>query len=82
MAVVVNGSATADWPGRYFHIDQILDKPGPRTDPGFAAGAEVGFDFVCFSCWKKAYFCCVLSLCPCRGDDDVLIGESVPSGSG
>ncbi|KAF9454673.1 hypothetical protein P691DRAFT_717301 [Macrolepiota fuliginosa MF-IS2] len=43
MATLVNGSATADWPGRYFHIDQILDKPGPRTDPGFAAGAEAPF---------------------------------------
>lgn len=41
MATIGNGSATADWPGRYFHIDQILDKPGPRTDPGFSAGAEV-----------------------------------------
>lgn len=30
-----------DWSGRYFHIDQILDKPGPRTDPAFLAGDEV-----------------------------------------
>jgi hypothetical protein len=45
MATLANGSATADWPGRYFHIDQILDRPGPRTDPGFAAGAEARFDF-------------------------------------
>jgi ubiquitin-activating enzyme E1 C len=45
MAALANGSATADWPGRYFHIDQILDKPGPRTDPGFAAGAEARFEF-------------------------------------
>lgn len=41
MAALANGSATADWPGRYYHIDQILDKPGPRTDPGFAPGDEV-----------------------------------------
>ncbi|KAF8529570.1 NEDD8 activating enzyme [Hysterangium stoloniferum] len=30
--------AAEDWPGRYHHVDQILDKPGPRTDPQFAAG--------------------------------------------
>ncbi|TFL07532.1 NEDD8 activating enzyme [Pterulicium gracile] len=36
-----NGSASHDWPDRYHHIDQVLDKPGPRTDPGFAPGAEV-----------------------------------------
>lgn len=45
MAALAEGLATVDWPGRYFHIDQILDKPGPRTDPGFAAGAEACFDF-------------------------------------
>jgi hypothetical protein len=37
-----NGLATSNFPGRYYHIDQILDKPGPRTDPSFAAGEEVG----------------------------------------
>ncbi|KAL9715331.1 NEDD8 activating enzyme [Leucoagaricus gongylophorus] len=41
MALASDDSAVTDWPGRYFHIDQILDNPGPRTDPGFAAGAEV-----------------------------------------
>ncbi|PAV24003.1 NEDD8 activating enzyme [Pyrrhoderma noxium] len=30
-----------DWPNRYFHIDQILDKPGPRTEEGFSAGEPV-----------------------------------------
>ncbi|EAU88818.1 NEDD8 activating enzyme [Coprinopsis cinerea okayama7 len=30
-----------DWSGRYYHIDQILDKPGPRTDPSFLAGDGV-----------------------------------------
>lgn len=30
-----------DWPGRYYHIDQVLDKPGPRTDPAFLAGDGV-----------------------------------------
>lgn len=34
-------STSADWEGRYYHVDQILDKPGPRTDPSFAAGDEV-----------------------------------------
>ncbi|GAW01181.1 nedd8 activating enzyme [Lentinula edodes] len=30
-----------DWEGRYDHIDQILDAPGPRTDEGFMAGDGV-----------------------------------------
>ncbi|KAH9484114.1 NEDD8-activating enzyme E1 catalytic subunit [Psilocybe cubensis] len=30
-----------DWPGRYHHIDQVLNTPGPRTDPGFLAGDGV-----------------------------------------
>ena len=41
--VQTNGSATYnDWPGRYFHVDQVLDRPGPRTDPSFLAGDGVG----------------------------------------
>ncbi|EJD54350.1 hypothetical protein AURDEDRAFT_110037 [Auricularia subglabra TFB-10046 SS5] len=40
-AVVPNGTAQADWPGRYHHVDQILEQPGPRTDESFAAGATV-----------------------------------------
>ena len=43
-AVAVNGNASSsDWEGRYHHVDQILDKPGPRTDPSFSAGDEVRF---------------------------------------
>jgi hypothetical protein len=31
-----------DWPGRYSHIDQILDRPGPRTiEEAFTGGEEV-----------------------------------------
>ncbi|RPD66358.1 NEDD8 activating enzyme [Lentinus tigrinus ALCF2SS1-7] len=41
-AVAVNGTASSsDWDGRYYHVDQILDRPGPRTDPSFLAGDEV-----------------------------------------
>ena len=41
-ATAVNGHASsADWDGRYYHVDQILDRPGPRTDPSFLPGAEV-----------------------------------------
>lgn len=29
------------WPGRYDHVDRILDKPGPSTDDAFQAGAAV-----------------------------------------
>ncbi|KAK0459853.1 uncharacterized protein EV420DRAFT_1538027 [Desarmillaria tabescens] len=36
-----NGIASQDWAGRYDHIDQILDMPGPRTDPAFMAGDGV-----------------------------------------
>jgi len=32
----------SDWAGRYYHIDQVLNAGGPRTDPQFAAGDEVG----------------------------------------
>lgn len=32
---------SSDWPDRYFHVDQILDRPGPRTDPSFQAGDGV-----------------------------------------
>lgn len=40
--VVANGNAhTADWQDRYHDIDQVLNRPGPRTDPSFAAGDEV-----------------------------------------
>ncbi|KAG2078152.1 hypothetical protein BDR04DRAFT_1087877 [Suillus decipiens] len=40
--VHVNGAATSsDWQDRYYHVDQILDRPGPRTDPSFLAGDEV-----------------------------------------
>ena len=39
----LNGTATTqDWPGRYHHVDQILDRPGPRTDESFLAGEGVG----------------------------------------
>ncbi|KAF9052935.1 hypothetical protein BJ165DRAFT_1338734 [Panaeolus papilionaceus] len=34
-------SQSADWPGRYFHIDQVLNTPGPRTDESFLAGDGV-----------------------------------------
>ncbi|KAF8163493.1 hypothetical protein B0H34DRAFT_695642 [Crassisporium funariophilum] len=36
-----NSTAAADWPGRYYHIDQVLNTPGPRTDPAFLAGDGV-----------------------------------------
>lgn len=43
---IMNGEAhpeSDDWPGRYHHVDQILDRPGPRTDPQFMAGDTVRF---------------------------------------
>ena len=39
---IANGNAnTSDWQDRYYHVDQILDRPGPRTDQSFAAGEGV-----------------------------------------
>jgi len=40
MATAETATST-DWPGRYYHIDQVLNTGGPRTDPAFAAGDEV-----------------------------------------
>jgi len=31
-----------DWAGRYYHVDQVMNAGGPRTDSQFAAGDEVG----------------------------------------
>lgn len=32
---------TQAWPERYFYVDQVLDNPGPRTDPAFEPGEVV-----------------------------------------
>jgi len=41
-APVTNGVNYSDWDGRYHHVDQVLDRPGPRTDPdSFMAGDGV-----------------------------------------
>ncbi|KAJ7046915.1 hypothetical protein C8F04DRAFT_1062157 [Mycena alexandri] len=32
---------TTDWQDRYYDIDQVLNTPGPRTDPAFLAGDGV-----------------------------------------
>jgi len=40
----MNGAAhpAQDWPRRYYHVDQVLEKPGPRTDPdSFSPGETV-----------------------------------------
>lgn len=45
----MNGNSTSsDWDGRYYHVDQILDRPGPRTDPSFSAGDEVCHYAACY----------------------------------
>jgi ubiquitin-activating enzyme E1 C len=36
-----SASLEDDWAGRYYHIDQVLNTPGPRTDPDFMAGDGV-----------------------------------------
>lgn len=47
-----NGSASEDWPGRYYHIDQVLNTPGPRTDPSFLAGDGVTAFLIDIHRWK------------------------------
>ncbi|KAH8995403.1 NEDD8 activating enzyme [Lactarius akahatsu] len=42
MATLANGIHQPDWDDRYYHVDQVLDRPGPRTDPdSFMAGDGV-----------------------------------------
>lgn len=50
-------ATTQDWDERYYHVNQILEKPGPRTDPDFLAGDEVRATPLCdhTSCFKFAY---------------------------
>ncbi|KAI0034014.1 hypothetical protein K488DRAFT_77496 [Vararia minispora EC-137] len=33
--------SVSDWDHRYYHVDQVLDRPGPRTDPDFIPGDAV-----------------------------------------
>jgi hypothetical protein len=41
-APTTNGFHYTDWEDRYYHVDQVLDSPGPRTDPdSFMAGDGV-----------------------------------------
>ena len=36
-------AALTDWEDRYYHVDQVLDRPGPRTDlDSFMPGDGVG----------------------------------------
>jgi hypothetical protein len=45
IAPQTNGITTSsDWHNRYYHVDQILDRPGPRTDESFMAGEGVRVD--------------------------------------
>ena len=39
--MAAESTSSTDWPGRYYHIDQVLNTPGPRTDPAFLAGDGV-----------------------------------------
>lgn len=40
MTTNVSSTSNSDWAGRYYHIDQVLNAGGPRTDPQFVAGDE------------------------------------------
>lgn len=57
---------TQDYPGRYHHLDRILTRSGPFTDPDFNPGAETQ-DFLRNKCkvlviGKFQYFYKELSL--------------------
>ena len=41
VATLIGDPVAQDWPGRYDHIDQVLNRPGPRTDESFLAGEGV-----------------------------------------
>lgn len=40
METETSGTLTQDYPGRYYHLDRILTRSGPFTDPDFNPGAE------------------------------------------
>jgi ubiquitin-activating enzyme E1 C len=42
-AAVINSAASANsnWQDRYYHVDQVLENPGPRTDEAFTSGEPV-----------------------------------------
>jgi hypothetical protein len=41
-APATNGIHNTDWDDRYYHVDQVLDRPGPRTETeSFMAGVGV-----------------------------------------
>ncbi|KAF8602418.1 hypothetical protein BDV93DRAFT_444201 [Ceratobasidium sp. AG-I] len=42
-------SSSAQWEGRWKHMDQVLDRPGPRTDEAFVPG-ETTKDFLRDKC--------------------------------
>jgi hypothetical protein len=45
-APITNGFHYSDWDDRYYHVDQVLDRPGPRTDPDSFMAGDVVSDFI------------------------------------
>ena len=43
MATVNGNTTSSDWDGRYYHVDQVLNTAGPRTEESFQAGDAVSF---------------------------------------
>ncbi|KAK7693721.1 hypothetical protein QCA50_003293 [Cerrena zonata] len=41
MTTVNDDATSSDWDGRYYHVDQVLNTPGPRTEDSFQAGDAV-----------------------------------------
>ena len=68
--MAANGvSASNDWQGRYNHIDQILEQPGPRTDESFGAGDTVSTSFQLSRSQMRANW---------RTGVSLLVGQGVP----
>lgn len=53
----ISQTQNQDWAGRYYHIDQVLNSGGPRTDPQFAAGDEVNKRVFCVWSYLKKSLC-------------------------
>ncbi len=43
---ITNGVHYHDWDDRYHHVDQVLDRPGPRTDPDSFMAGDIVSDLV------------------------------------
>lgn len=62
MAQVEVDATSGDWQGRYDHIDQILNTPGPRTDAGFLAGDGASITLIILDDTRLVHLQCSIYL--------------------